>query len=234
MNEKEAFEVIKKELDEKYLPSNMLGKYRTLEQAKMYINNQKLYFANFEQFNDPFESNYQMIIPPYTKLGGEQVVKKAIDNMHNAATVLCLSAAMDSMLMWSHYADKHKGVLLVFDILKAPEDFMVPATVVYPRSNKFPIINPAVNIKETVEPMRYKYYGWNHEKEVRIIRYDGEAGLKEINPLALTEIRFGCRVSEKEIEEMKNMVLKSGLFPNCKFQRCILGDVQYKICFTEC
>ena len=45
---------------------------------------------------------------------------------HNVK-IICFSEVYDSMLMWSHYADNHKGFLLAYDIndLKNSKRFTV-------------------------------------------------------------------------------------------------------------
>ena len=51
--------------------------------------------------------------------------------------ILCLSARSDSVLMWSHYADKHRGICLEFQHLDQQK--MPPLKVVY--SNDYPTVD---------------------------------------------------------------------------------------------
>lgn len=87
--------------------------------------------------------------------------------------VLCLSESPDSLLMWAHYADKHKGFVLQFD---ERHDFFAPTTVdgqafeltKIEYTDKRPVLSystinsPSVYYRKSPE--------WSYEREWRLIK----------------------------------------------------------------
>ena len=100
------------------------------------IGNQKLQFTNASQLNDPFDCHHKLIDysnVPVSKLHGWIPEKWWIEKEENDAlnlrnnTWLCsLSKVNDSILMWSHYCNNHKGVCIGLDLDKVMES--VPST----------------------------------------------------------------------------------------------------------
>ena len=127
--------IMKKEKPEylyKYCPINR----HTLDM----ISSNEAYFSLPKDFNDPFDCN---IIPEivYTKeehiivlntMKGrltseeykilednptkamEQAWEGTINNIRNSLRIFCLSAINNNVMMYSHYADSHKGICLEF------------------------------------------------------------------------------------------------------------------------
>ncbi len=75
--------------------------------------------------------------------------------------MLCFSAGWDSPLLWSHYADRHRGICLGFDI---GDDHVTPVKYVKTRT---PIRPPFT--EETMRRLLFtKYSGWSYEVEWRL------------------------------------------------------------------
>ena len=121
-----------------------------------------------------------------------------IEGEENDIGVLCFSKKHDNILMWSHYADKHKGIVLSFDTSKEP--LIHARAVEYPVDNelyKFSIEKPFDKI--LVESLFRKAIDWRYEAEVRYINPFGP-GLIEYSYDALKTVYFGCRTSDEDIE----------------------------------
>jgi hypothetical protein len=81
----------------------------------------------------------------------------------------CFSEVKDNVLLWSHYADGHKGICLEFDT--SVPLFAKVKEVKY--SQKFPSIDPIKMLfgskdeisEEWLKPICTKYECWNYEKE---------------------------------------------------------------------
>jgi hypothetical protein len=127
--------------------------------------------------------------------------------------VICFSAIANNILMWSHYADGHKGIVLGFKIegARAPE-------VSYSREIKSSITledfvkyvtsqGPVPKPERPFESAAYtKSPDWEYEKEIRALRFiQPESEMFsdfEFNPDELKEIYFGCRTPEYSKEEI--------------------------------
>ena len=106
--------------------------YTKSEFAAKMIASKYLYASDPRSFNDPSEFKIRVdsnsfsseTIKRIESEYGETVpnINMAEDSMlENAAkrfSVVCFSATRKSILMWSHYADKHKGVVLGSDETK--------------------------------------------------------------------------------------------------------------------
>jgi hypothetical protein len=87
--------------------------------------------------------------------------------------VYCASATREPILMWSHYADGHRGLALHFDARLPPFDrylFEVDYGEEYPEY-PFPAAQTDVSTSEAARALLYtKAPGWRYEEEFRSIR----------------------------------------------------------------
>jgi hypothetical protein len=136
--------------------------------------------------------------------------------MKQTYRVLCLSAVHDHILMWSHYADNHRGVVLEF----RPMIFARP--VVY--STEVPV---AASLQEYVgwltgerlkpdasdgfeKSVYTKSSVWAYENEWRVL--DKRSSDKEpffyrdFHPQELVAVYFGCRISPEGRKRMMGIV----------------------------
>jgi hypothetical protein len=80
--------------------------------AKVILKERRLKLARFGELNDPFELSLIDNRPHATR----RVVRLVTDHLHNAIGVICFGAGWASPVMWAHYANKHVGVALGFDV----------------------------------------------------------------------------------------------------------------------
>lgn len=107
--------------------------------------------------------------------------------------VLCLSEVHDDILMWSHYADCHRGICLVYE---TNCEFFANAFPVRYKHER-PRIDP---ITQTTEQMLdnaifTKSIAWAYEKEWRILHYRQGVGERQSPPAALKAIVLGVALS---------------------------------------
>ncbi|MCL4511367.1 MAG: DUF2971 domain-containing protein [Bacteroidetes bacterium] len=199
-----------------------------------------IYFSLVEEFNDPLECGivpeFDLIDPeavknyvdlnlrPYQqykkhvmridKEGFENVVRdeyrRAFEFMKGEVRVLCLSAVGNSPVMFSHYADKHRGVCLKFNSSLIPFHQNLQY-VNYPKT--YPTI-PLLGVTDFKEDynrkVRLHYYtkaeSWKYEKEWRVaIRKDGD-GKHDFPPEMISGIIFGLKTADtKRVRIMKLM-----------------------------
>lgn len=127
--------------------------------------------------------------------------------------LLCLSETPQSILMWSHYANMHTGLIIAFDTEKPRfnefGEWMFP--VQYPPSHLKPEFDFVMgsSVAAFIESMKCvvatKAMEWSYEKEVRIIVPLGavfadlvkDAGRRlefiRVNEGSIAHVIFGCR-----------------------------------------
>lgn len=134
--------------------------------------------------------------------------------------IYCLSAVPDDILMWAHYADKHRGFCLEFlndpndqfYVKRKPNDpdftshpCLLPIPVEY--SNEYPVINPLSEEYTNDWTMAKKGFftkatQWKYEREWRLLDDNG-AEQHQFPSRFLTGIIFGCETSEGHKEMIR-------------------------------
>lgn len=119
--------------------------------------------------------------------------------------VFCVSTKCDDILMWSHYADSHRGVCLEFD--GGELSLMADAQKVFYSANRLPI-NPYEDSQmEMMEKaLLTKSKHWTYEAEWRICRYEQGPGTGTFLPENLTGIILGALASRKTEETIRRWV----------------------------
>jgi hypothetical protein len=180
------------------------------------VSDQCLKLSLFTDLNDPFELLASDLQTP--ELRQEAIRFK--DFMSSKYGILCFSENWKNPLLWSHYADKHKGVALEFSI---KDEIALPVNY---RQNRFKINFQAKKDPKTPVTKREieglwltKYISWNYEEEIRVIcsqnkcfKKDGLLFYPLNNKIVLEGIILGplCDTTIPEIKERvpKNMNLK--------------------------
>lgn len=188
---------IQKDID-KLTYNNTLYKYTQFDNDKLLKNliNNEIFLGDPKNFNDPFDcpayrgKNYK------TNLGFTKVLDRI--------SISCFSEIKDSILMWSHYADSHRGICIGYRFTDnyLRENELHFGKVDY-RENNIPseihknykgLLNDTFYIKNSV---------WGYEKEARILGYN----LKQ-NPIPapyIEEIVFGLDFQEKDKKVIYNI-----------------------------
>lgn len=165
-------------------------------QKKAYMKNIKITFSNKEELNKLFEC--------YMKKIG----------------IYCLSSVKDDILMWSHYAESHKGLCLEFDTTKEIVYFGQAFKVNY--SNEYPSID-VIKIglgkdNEYRKVVLTKSKHWEYEHEWRIIKPQGfgGAGIHRFQAELLTGVILGALITaedrDKVVDWVKNYPTKITLY----------------------
>jgi hypothetical protein len=76
------------------------------------IKSARLKVARFSDLNDPFE----LLSLNFKEKGIRNLVRSAKRKYDSHTGLLCFSADWTNPLMWSHYANKHRGICLGFDL----------------------------------------------------------------------------------------------------------------------
>ncbi len=145
--------------------------------------------------------------------------------------VSCFSECKDDILMWSYYADGHKGFCLEFETSFDPFKRAMPVKYrqEFPEMEITKILwdkNPEI----TFEPLLTKFVDWSHEKEYRV--FHQESGVAFGYPSeSLTGIYFGPEIKFEHIEIIA-LILR-GQNPSVKLYQGHRSKEKFKIDFEE-
>ncbi|MBL9114259.1 MAG: DUF2971 domain-containing protein [Verrucomicrobiaceae bacterium] len=160
--------------------------------------------------------------------------------------ILCCSHRNDSILMWSHYAEQHKGLVIEFETSEILEgiDLTPEAYEVRYRSNpaSIPGLHADVNSFEEglLRVLTTKALEWSYEEEVRI-RVPSLDGLDKEVPLDLSfdpegvkSVLVGCydHPEEKTYDAIEEMA-KQPDYKHVIFKRAYLDSNAFKLRFVD-
>jgi len=164
----------------------------------------------------------------------EKNLKDRQNEFLNKTGCTCFSEVNDHILLWSHYADGHKGLCLEFDT-----SFPVFAKVKDVKySQNFPSIDPIKMLfgsndeitEEWKKPLCNKYECWSYEKEWRL--FHKEPNIEYGYPVeALKSVYFGLSVNHADLEIVCLTLL--GQSKDIKFYRVYKDKSKYSLFFEE-
>ncbi len=82
------------------------------EHALNNIENSRLKVSTFQDLNDPFE----LLAANFKEYSARLLVRNWKDRTSQETGLLCFSADWGEPVMWSHYADRHRGICLGFNV----------------------------------------------------------------------------------------------------------------------
>lgn len=182
---------------------------KTSEHTKnLRLDYQKTLIKEFEKRNNTSEKFVAFMV----KIFKEHISKTG---------VVSLSKHNNSILMWSHYADNHQGLVFEFDY-SLKRDFSLsefPHYVDYVQELR--LLSHAALSNERKEQMEIillsKYTDWAYEGEYRIIDFRHQ-GNKVFDKSLLTKIIFGLKASPENIKHMIELCKQNG-FEHVKFEK---------------
>lgn len=148
-----------------------------------------------------------VIVANYKKYGTEEVFERQRKNINIAS----FSKRNDSSLMWSYYADSHKGISIGYLIEGYLQFGNISATflaVNYMKEIEMIYYKPN-NYKSLLTWASTKSYDWNHEEEVRLLYISEEEEFKtRLNypTKILKKITFGLNTSEEDINHILKII----------------------------
>lgn len=125
---------------------------------------QRLKVSLLDDLNDPFE----LTAVELPDMQSRKTIRDFKSAMAKDYGILCFSKNWKSPLLWSHYANRHKGVALEFDVSDS-----VAHPIVY-RKNRYYLnyerFTTGLDSEEDIKGLWLtKYIEWKYEKEVRVI-----------------------------------------------------------------
>jgi len=158
--------------------------------------------------------------------------------------ILCLTTVPDSILMWTHYADSHKGIVLKFrdaPSLDSPwkmaraVEYVTAMPKLYDESFLVEFLSGQEELTPTLllDKLQYtKSSEWSYEHEWRISAGDGRNKLAPyedipFHPLELEAIIFGCRI---DAEDRKMFIDVAGKkFSHVEFLEAVKSPINFSL-----
>lgn len=216
--------------------TSFLYKYRAVNKNSLEILiNRKLYLATTSQFNDPFDGQLMPrdFMSELRELGykGDDTEisrhEQFVGDRLNGYGVLSLSKKCNDILMWSHYADSHKGFCLGFkdDLWRYFDDHDWPIVHMPIRySSKHPFIDihndliskkrfnsndGFLNLCDMSQALldaaiTVKHSSWDYEEEERIV--SEVSGLHSFRTEALGSLVLGMNISDSNEATIRSLL----------------------------
>lgn len=164
--------------------------------------------------------------------------------------VFCVTEDKENLLMWSHYAKDHTGLVFQLATLAEEDNILSAARKVHYKKTpvEFYSLQELIEwILFEVEPdfkkIKYSVHAhqkskhWEYENEWRVVdmqQYENKAELHidhKFVPKQLESIFFGCKASEDDIERLS--VIAKGINPRVRIFKSFKKPFEYALGFEE-
>lgn len=159
-----------------------------------------------------------------------ELLSQRLLDIRRRMRIQCLSASDRSRLMWSHYADQHRGVVLGFDTRAMENGLRRPLERVMYMNDPPRLFNVEDLIRSLVFGLPFsmdferefaliKHMDWQYENEWRFVWIAPRGTTTDFDDYgfpkrALVELIAGCRTDEAHFKEL--LVLARALQPDVK------------------
>jgi len=139
----------------------------------------------------------------------------AIDQRYG---VCCFTTQPDSTVMWSHYADHHKGICLEF----ATDNDVVSSALKVEYFDEYPFLDLSDDSAEqNLLPLISKSSDWAYEDEYRLVAQERAAALGtgslmmddhllRLPPSAIKSVIVGCAMPDHARDELRQILAQTG------------------------
>jgi Protein of unknown function (DUF2971) len=168
----------------------------------------------------------------------QKVFRETAESLAEPLGMLCLSEERNNILLWSHYADGHKGYCLEFNKSKIEQTPNYCKPVNYRKGDNYPTLKEYVSLSLEEKDRFFllnKSEHWGYEKEWRIIidpnnGMDGKRKLK-FREEFLTGVIFGCEMLDDNKKKIRTWL--EGRKSTMKIYQAIKSRDRYAIEIVE-
>lgn len=177
-----------------------------------------------------FAKNIELNITPQEQLNRVQKRwSEIMDDASRSIRVSCFSKFNNSLLMWSHYADEHKGICIEYDFIDHGEIRAFIQPIIYSNEvyklGTFEDLHTLNLIRATLT----KCKDWEYESEWRLTIVQAKGRIRQtINAPKPKAIYLGTRFTQSEaslIKEFQNIVKER----NIPVYKMIKHPTEYKL-----
>ena len=228
--EKDFLKEYKIKLFERGLGCMELYKYRDIdisEKTKLrdILKNNRLWLASLKSLNDPFDAfiKYQAVssrVKDFEKTKKEmedyesgrrnEIIIEVGENYDvreniNNIGICSLAGNVDNQLLWSHYCEGHRGVIVKIEIQDDAFEKMkyMKNDIFWEKYNKFQDGLFNGREEEWIEILTMKLEEWRYEEEYRIVKFQ-EAN--KYFPVKVKELILGIIYIENAQEKLEELI----------------------------
>lgn len=177
----------------------ILYKYRSIENFKYFVDiilKQRLYAAPYFDLNDPMEGHY-IYTSGYSNASD---VARAIKGEKESLRIVSLSRNKDDILMWAHYADGHRGVVIGVEV----NPYILRKVTYSNDMFNIPNLGMISNLDIAKVILTQKHLAWSYEQEERIFVQGGQ----HFAEVKVKEVILGSKMSTQNQGLIRELINK--------------------------
>ncbi len=203
---------------------------------------------SLDELRAHIEANSPRLIEPFLPRIIPELRRRLSDLINRTVGILSLTEVPDDLLMWSHYADGHRGFVIGFDsnheFFNAPggeRDNIVGLKKVEYSSNR-----PGVSWLDlsATEAFLIKSSHWEYEREWRCLAYLNTVSdrdqsttppvyLFEIPGDAIRSIICGCRMSPDDQRNTRGLIQRQSELRHVSIMRAAMCEDEFRMMVYE-
>lgn len=168
----------------------LLYKYRSTSDFRRFVDiilHNRLYASPYFELNDPLEGHYL-----YNREETSQTIINEMRNGKSKVRICSLSDTQNDHLMWSHYADGYRGVVIGVIVTVADDEELVRIEYM----DKLPFYSHDVAPKQILS---CKLNAWFYEREYRVFTS------REYVQVEIKQIFLGHKMNENNKTLVRNL-----------------------------
>lgn len=177
-------------------------KYRSVSNLRYFLDilsYRRLYLASYSELNDPIEGAYRLI---KSKNYNDNWLK-LLQSERNKIHICSLSQTYNNILMWSHYADSHKGCCIELEVTSKIGIVEKPVSYV----DEIEAVDGNDYKEEACQILSRKLKCWDYEEEVRFMKeIDPKFSKSKYLKIKIHRIYLGYRMSAKDVNFFKKLI----------------------------
>lgn len=215
--------------------NNWIEKFITNDISK---NKEKELDDFFQYYHDNSDKSVSLEI--FLKSPMNYIIKDTYKKMNlSRLGLLSLSSKKNDLLMWSHYANSHQGIVIGFnknhEYFKQNKSFKDYEGLL--KIVKYQYKKPKVYLMEDREFLFTKSNHWKYEKEYRMIKKlenlikIGDIYVDKFPKDLISSVIFGLKISEEYKQKILDTLSKTNM--SIKFFDTQINFEEYKLDFVE-
>lgn len=163
----------------------------------------RIKISEIKNLNDPYELSAIYVRDPSLRANRDRLLK----SFDGKRGIICFSDNYQSPLMWGHYADKHSGICLGFEV---SDTHAIKVKYIADLLRFEKKVN--LRLADAQDLLASKYKAWEYEREFRVFaslvkkQRDGGVFFEDFSEhIQLKEVILGSRC-ETKISDVKNLL----------------------------